>query len=88
MRWERDEFRLEVERRGMSGKGGPSELPPSTVASDEAKLLAGDTGAARCAGFLATGGAGFCFDGCSWDTVGFGPTGGPGVGLLIGFRFC
>ena len=81
-------FTLDVERRGSSA----SDISePCIVVSDmmlPEMLLAGEIGAARCAGFLATGGAAFSFASCSCDTAGFGPTGGAGAAIFTGFRFC
>lgn len=63
---------------------------PCTVASEvklAVLLVAGEIGAARWAGFLATGGAAFCFVNCSCTGAGASPTDGADVILFTGFRF-
>jgi hypothetical protein len=54
-------------RLERSGGGTVSKLVGSVALERmlAERLLAGETGAVRCAGFLATGGGDFCFAGCS-----------------------
>lgn len=87
-RAENESCTLDVERRGKSGCDAPG--PCMTVVSDTKladTLLAGEVGAVRWAGFLATGGGALFLPPCCWAPAGFGPTGGLGVTLFTGFRF-